>query len=71
MKFTVTIQGPDTNKEGGSFEVVGVDGMKRTGDLPGPLLKAEEMRSVNILMVWTEFSPGHWCVVGGRRFWCP
>lgn len=24
-----------------------------------------------ILLIWQQSSPGHWCVINGRRVWCP
>jgi hypothetical protein len=54
---------------------------KKTGEISGVSdakgdWKDKEMRrSVTveggILLIWQECSPGHWCVINGRRVWCP
>ena len=54
---------------------------KSTGEVSGVTdekgdWKDREMRlSVTveggILLIWQESSPGHWCVINGRRVWCP
>jgi len=78
MRILVEIEGPDEFNEGKNdcFEVRNVkwiDDKKEQWNRKslGDKINVKGMTSVNIHMMWVESSPGSWCVVDRRLYWCP